>query len=217
MLPTLKTILYLHGFRSSPASFKARVMARHLAQRGVQIVDGAGVCGGGGALAAAAQAQGMGVRFVCPPLPISPAQAMQLLLEQHPLGPGDAVVGSSLGGFYATWLAERSGCRCALLNPAIDPARGLAAHLDVRTYFHSDQPFEFKPHYLDELQAWQVLQPSRPERYFLLAAKGDELIDWRDMVEHYGGAAMHVLEGSDHAISDFENHVAEVADFLLKP
>ena len=184
-------ILYLHGFRSSPQSMKARLMAAHFARTEH--------------------------RFVCPQLPASPASAMALaceFIEDRDDAARDwAVIGSSLGGYYATYLAERYGCRAALLNPAVRPALDLGTHIGLLTAFHSGEPFEFKAEYLDELDALRVQRVTRPELYFLLAATGDEVLDWRQMCDHYVGAKQHVIDGSDHAISEFADYVDEVAFF----
>ena len=184
-------LLYLHGFRSSPRSFKARVVQDRLEQAG------------------------LGERLICPQLPASPKAAMDLALElaeRH--APGNlSIVGSSLGGFYATWLAERLGVRAAVINPSVDPTRNLSKHVGVTTAWHSDEPFEFRQEYVDELVALRTAHITRPERYFLLAATGDEVLDYRDMVAHYAGARQHVIEGSDHAIPEFAQYVDEVLAF----
>jgi predicted esterase YcpF (UPF0227 family) len=183
-------LLYLHGFRSSPKSFKARVVQQRMAQRG--------------------RAQ----ELICPQLPASPKAAMALVLNLvERYADNLAIVGSSLGGFYATWLAERFGCRAVLINPSVDPLKNLAHHVGVTTSWHSDEPFEFKQEYIAELADLKVGQITRPERYFLLAATGDEVLDYRDMVAHYAGARQHVIQGSDHAVSEFEQYVDEVLDF----
>jgi len=185
-------ILYLHGFRSSPRSLKARVVQGRL------------------------EALGRARMLVCPQLPASPKAAMALALtlaERH--ADSLAIVGSSLGGFYATWLAERFGCRAAVINPAVDPLANLAKHVGVTTNWHSDEPFEFKQEYVDELAALKVGRITRPERYFLLAATGDEVLDYRDMAAHYAGARQHIIEGSDHAIPEFAQYVDEVLDFCF--
>jgi len=189
-------ILYLHGFRSSPRSYKARVVHGRMAELG------------------------RAHELICPQLPASPKAAMDLVLtlaERHAdKGPDQiAVIGSSLGGFYATWLAERFGCRAALVNPAVDPLKDLDKHVGVTTAWHSDEPFEFKREYIDELAALKVDRITRPERYFLLAATGDEVLDYRDMVAHYAGAHQHVIQGSDHAVSEFEQYVDEVLAFCM--
>ncbi len=186
-------LLYLHGFRSSPASFKARVMADWLA------------------------AHRPDVNLWCPQLPPSPAAAWSLIEQgiadwpRHDM----AVVGSSLGGFYATAVAEATGCRAMLLNPAVDPARDLAAHIGEQTQYHApDEAFFFQPGYIAELRALAVPAITRPERYGALIAKGDELLDWREMTARYAGARIKLLEGSDHGLSDFEDHLPFVLEFL---
>ena len=186
-------ILYLHGFRSSPDSFKARLVARKMA------------------------ALGRLPELVCPQLPASPREAMALALALIGDTPADrlAIVGSSLGGYYATWLAEQFGCRAVLLNPAVSPLNELERHVGVTTAWHSDQPFEFKRAYIDELRALKVARITRLERYFLIAASGDEVLDYRTMLAHYAGARQHVIDGSDHALADFADHVDAVLAFCL--
>jgi uncharacterized protein len=187
-------ILYLHGFRSSPQSAKARLMAAYFAQTEH--------------------------RFVCPQLPASPALAMELaceLIEDRGEAAKDwALIGSSLGGFYATFLAERYGCRAALLNPAVHPEVDLGAHIGEGFAYDGETPFEFKEEYLDQLVALKVAAITKPQRYFLLAATGDEVLDWRHMRDRYAGATQHIIEGSDHAISEFAAYVEGVAGFCTQ-
>ncbi len=204
-------ILYLHGFRSSPDSHKSRIMAAELARRG------------------------LAQRWCCPQLPASPAAALRLALElvaQQGYGPAQdgsaggavanvghplVVIGSSLGGFYATWLAQQLACRAVLLNPVVHAARDLATQVGSHRTFHGDEPFEFLPAYVDELaQAEADIQAlTQPERYFLLAATGDEVLDWREMQARFVGSPQRIIEGSDHGISDFERWLPTVLDFML--
>ena len=188
-------ILYLHGFRSSPKSFKARVV-------GVRMLE-----------------LGLSDDLLCPQLPASPAAAIALALKLADGVPAGqlAIVGSSLGGYYATWLAERLGCRAVLLNPAVHPFQDLEQYIGVGTEFHSDQPFEFKREHIAELEALAVPAITVPERYFLIAASGDEVLDYRTMQDHYAGARQHIIDGSDHAISEFRQYVDEVLGFCLAP
>ena len=126
-----------------------------------------------------------------------------------------AVVGSSLGGFYATWVAEEIGCKAVLLNPAINPARDLHQHIGEQAAWHSPhEPFFFKPEFVDELRALECAGPAHPGNYFAVIAKGDEVLDWREMKGRYPGARIRLLEGSDHALSDFDKHIDEVFEFL---
>ena len=186
-------LLYLHGFRSSPQSTKAPMMAARV------------------------QADHKNVRWWCPQLPPSPREAMALIQRGTADWPADqmAVVGSSLGGFYATALAQQRGCRAVVLNPAVDPARDLAAHIGEQTAWHDPaEHFFFRPEYIDELRALQTGPLTHPERTFAVIAKGDELLDWREMTARYASARIRLLEGSDHALSDFDDHIDAVLEFL---
>lgn len=185
-------ILYLHGFRSSPQSFKARLIADRM------------------------QALGRSMEYCCPQLSASPREAIDLasgIIDKFAAKDEVTLIGSSLGGYYATWLAEKTGCRAVLLNPAVKPPRDLEKYVGVTTMYHSDQRFEFKRDYIDELRALAVDKITRPERYFLIAAKGDEVLDWREMVAHYPGAQQCVIDGGDHGISDFEIYLDRVLSF----
>ena len=186
-------LLYLHGFRSSPLSAKAVKMA------------------------AAVQALHPAVHWWCPQLPPSPRQAIEMLMAGIAgwPQPSMAVVGSSLGGFYATWIAARTGCPAVLLNPAVQPARDLARHIGVQSAWHSPQEtFFFQPEFVQELRELDAGTLSRPERFYTLIAKGDELLDWREMSARYAGSQGQLLEGGDHALSDFDEHMAGVMRFL---
>lgn len=184
-------ILYLHGFRSSPASRKAMYLRARLRERGLE------------------------ADYVCPQLPASPRAAVEVALAAAQLAPPQqlAIIGSSLGGYYATWLAERLGCRAVLLNPAITPYEDLRAYLGEQRVYFSSATIEMRPEYLDELRALDTPRITRPERYFLLAATGDRLIDWRTMVAKYAGCRQRVIEGSDHELSDFAQYADEVLAF----
>ncbi len=190
---TTTHLLYLHGFRSSPLSSKAQTMATRIAQ------------------------QYPGLTWWCPQLPPSPREAMALLLrgiEDWPRA-SMAVVGSSLGGFYASWVAEQTGCKAVVLNPAVNPARDLAKYIGEQSNWHVPQDhFFFRPDYVDELRLLTGTRLSKPENYFAVIAKGDEVLDWREMTARYAGARIKLLEGSDHALSDFDAHIDEILTFI---
>ena len=182
-------LIYLHGFRSSSRSFKARLLQARFADAGLA------EC------------------LVAPDLPVEPAAAIaQVQREIRPTG-ADTLVGSSLGGCYATWLAEQVGCKAVLLNPAVRPARDLASQVGPQTGYHDGQPFEFRQAYVDQLRGYEVARITRPARYFLIAAQGDEVLDWREMVAHYPGARLRVIPGGDHGLSDFADWIDEVLAF----
>lgn len=186
-------LLYLHGFRSSPQSAKARQVAAWMQRRHPEVT------------------------WWCPQLPPSPREAMDMVSEGIADWPhaAMAVMGSSLGGFYATHVAETCGCKAVLLNPAVNPARDLAKYIGEQTSWHDpDERFFFEPRFVDELQALTHGPVARPDNYFALIAKGDEVLDWREMTGRYPGAQIRLLEGGDHAISDFELHLPDLMGFL---
>ncbi|HEY0297011.1 MAG TPA: YqiA/YcfP family alpha/beta fold hydrolase [Bordetella sp.] len=196
-------ILYLHGFRSSPASFKGRMMEQALAERGLSPI------------------------WAGPQLPASPRQAADLALHiaqtqlRDRAGPKGnpaklTVVGSSLGGYYATWVAEQLGCKAVLLNPAVHAVRDLTPAVGTHRMYHSDAPFVFRPEYLGELAALRARRITRPRRYFLIAATGDEVLNWREMRERYAGCRQHIVQGSDHGLSNFADLLPEVLAFALE-
>jgi uncharacterized protein len=184
-------ILYLHGFRSSPASFKAQMIAAYLRQAG-RLAE-----------------------YGCPQLPASPQLAIEQLTALCASVPSSelTLIGSSLGGYYATYLAEQFSCRAVLLNPAVKPPRDLASYVGVSTLYHSDEVFEFKAEHVDELARYAIQKITQPERYFLIAATGDEVLDWREMVAHYPGTKQCIIQGSDHGISDFAQYLEQVIAF----
>jgi len=186
-------VLYLHGFRSSPQSTKAIKLAAWFAANRPDVV------------------------WWCPQLPASPAAAIDEVLARISGWPRDrmAVIGSSLGGFYATVVAEQLGCRAVVLNPAVEPARDLASTVGTTTAWHSDEPFVFRAEYVDELR--RMAPPpalTDPGRYLAVIAKGDEVLSWREMSVRYAGCKVRLVEGSDHALSDFDEHLPEVLAFL---
>lgn len=191
--PAATHLLYLHGFRSSPQSFKAQRLQAWLARRRPEVT------------------------WWCPQLPPSPREAIELAgrgVADWPRA-SMAVLGSSLGGFYATVLAERLGCPAVLLNPAVDPARDLAPYVGELSAFHDpSRRFEFRPAHLDELRAMTPAAITRPGRYLPVIAKGDEVLDWREMSARYAGAPVRLLEGGDHALSDFDDHLPHLLRFL---
>ena len=186
-------LLYLHGFRSSPQSAKARQVAAWVASNRPDL------------------------HWWCPQLPPSPAQALRDVMTGLADWPREAtaVIGSSLGGFYATVAAERLGCRAVLLNPAVEPARDLAAWIGETTAWHGGERIFFRPEYVDELRTLRPGRITRPQRYFAVIAKGDEVLDWREMAQRYAGCRLKLVEGGDHALSDFpQAHLGDVIDFL---
>jgi len=184
-------LIYVHGFNSSPASTKARQLQAGL------------------------EALGRGDDFACPALPDRPAQAIELLEAQMARAPSVRVtlVGSSLGGYYSTWLAEKHGVRAVLINPAITPHEGLRAYLGPQKNLYTGATYELTERHLEELRALFVPRLTLLERYYLMVTTGDEVLDYREAVAKYAGAKQLVVQGSDHGFADFENHLDSVLAF----
>jgi predicted esterase YcpF (UPF0227 family) len=190
------TIVYLHGFNSGPASAKAQQLGNAIA---------------------ALDPQSRPAYFV-PQLHHRPATAMRELMAwvdaaNCPSGDTLTFVGSSLGGFYATYLAERYGAKAVLINPAIRPAKSLASYLGPQRNTAAGETYELTREHFAELEAFNVVRVTEPRRYFLLVQSGDELLDWREAVAFYAGAWQSVQGGGDHAFQQFEKEIASILRF----
>ncbi|MED5524738.1 MAG: YqiA/YcfP family alpha/beta fold hydrolase [Pseudomonadota bacterium] len=184
-------LYYLHGFNSSPQSDKARVVSHYVTKH----------C--------------PGTELVLPTLHFAPASAMALLdadIAAHP-GP-KALIGSSLGGFYATSLAERHGLKAVLVNPAVRPFELLSDYLGPQVNPYTGETFEVSHRHMAELLALFVPVLSHPERLWLLQKEGDEVLDWRQARDHYQGARQTIEAGGDHAFTDLDKHLGQMAAFL---
>lgn len=183
-------LVYLHGFNSSPASRKAQVLKAHL------------------------ESKGLGHLYACPALPDTPREAIRTI-EAAIAGwePRSVTfLGSSLGGFYATYFAEKKGCRAALINPAITPHAGLEAYLGTQKNLHTGEAYELTRNHLE---GWRALAVERidPERYLLLLETGDEVLDWREAARKYEGARMVIRQGGDHTLQSFPEHIGRILAF----
>ena len=188
-------IVYLHGFRSSPQSVKAQAMAQAVA-----------------VLPAAARPA-----LVIPDLGHRPSTAIGRVLDivarEHRAGAPLAFVGGSLGGYYATHLAERLDARAVMINPAIRPYEDLEPWRGTQTNMYTGESFEVTDDHFDELRALAVARITHPGRYFLLVQSGDEVLDYREAVAYYGGAWQFVQGGGDHAFQGFEAQIPAILRF----
>lgn len=181
-------LIYIHGFNSAPNSFKARLVGERMRTLGRE------------------------AEYLVPALPHRPAQAMallQALVAQHP---NAALIGSSLGGYYATWLAERHGLRAALVNPAVRPFELLNGYLGTQKNLYTGAEYELTPRHIEELKSYDVASIT-PEHYLLVTRTGDEVLDYRDAVEKYRGARQWVIPGGDHGFGDFAEYLDAVLVF----
>ena len=188
-------ILYLHGFRSSSLSAKSQQLQHAMA------------------------ASGRAHELAAPDLPDDPLAAIATATEcahalcgERPLSEL-TVIGSSLGGYYATWLKEQWDCKAVLINPAIYAVRDLSTQLGQTRKFHSDAPFSFTADSVYALGTLYRPALTRMERYYLLACTGDEVLDWQEMRQRYEGAKTTLITGGDHAFSMFESHIPAILDF----
>ena len=193
---TPPTLVYLHGFRSSPQSIKAQILVR----------------------AVAALPHSTRPRLHVPALLTEPADAVAVVaawIEREVRSPATdlTLIGSSLGGYYATHLAERCGARAVLINPAIRPYDDLAPYAGTQTNLYTGEAFEVIDEHFAQLRSLRVARITRPERYFLLVRSGDEVLDWREAVAFYGGAWQYVAGGGDHGWTDFGGEVPAVLRF----
>ena len=180
-------ILYLHGFRSSPQSWKARLLGE------------------------AMTARGLGRHFHCPELCHDPRQAIaqaEAVIAQGPC----TLVGSSLGGYYATWLAEKHGLPAILINPAVAAPLSLEAYLGPQENLYSGEIFEFTRDHIAALQQLAVAAVT-PQHYWLLVEAGDEVLDYREAVCRYAGARQTVLPGGDHSFTRFPDFIPQIIEF----
>lgn len=183
-------IIYLHGFNSSPASHKARLLQGYLEERG------------------------LGDLFRCPSLPPHAADALRSIeASVRDIDPKQLTfVGSSLGGLYATWYTERLGARAVLINPAVEPHIGLQAALGPQRNLYTGERYELRRH---DLEVWRsiVLEHIDPERYLLLLETGDEVLDWRAAARKYEGARSAIRGGGDHSLQSFREHLPRILAF----
>ena len=184
-------IVYLHGFNSSPASGKARQLGEYMASLGRQS------------------------DYLCPALPNSPREAIahiEAALAPHRTD-SVTLIGSSLGGFYATHLAEKHGWKTVLVNPAVHAHQLMRGSLGPQTNWHTGEKWILTEAHLAELAAMDAEAITQPERYLLLAQTGDAVLDYRDAVAYYAGATHIIEDGGDHGFAGFERHFQTLLDF----
>ena len=182
-------ILYLHGFTSGPQSNKAQALGARMRERG------------------------LGEKFLSPQLPASPRAAIALadgLIARHGV---TTVVGSSLGGYYSTYLAETFDLKAVLVNPAVVAHLSLQKYIGPQQWLYTGERFDFTLEHVDELRAIAIPALAKPERFWLLAEEGDETLDYRDAVRRYAGAKQTVLPGGDHSFTRWNDYLDAIIDY----
>ncbi len=186
-------LIYLHGFNSSPASHKAILLRDYMAAR-----DAAN-------------------QFVCPALPHWPKDAVEQvekIIRQHE-GENITLIGSSLGGFYAVYLAEKYNLKAVLINPAVKPSTSLEAYVGPQKNIYTGEKYTFTQEHIRQLRDLNRREISHPERYLLLTQTGDEVLDYRDAVQKMLGAQQIVIEGGDHGFQNFSSYLDTILSFSL--
>lgn len=179
-MSTTTSLIYIHGFNSSSASFKAQMLREHFARRGAE------------------------ERFHVPDLPMEPRMAMGLLESTLAAAGPAAVVGSSLGGFYATWLAEHHDLRAVLINPVVRPHRLLAEYTGELHNYHSGEPAQFHAEWAEQLRHYAVDPLTCTQNILALVQTGDETLDWRDAADYYADCSFYRGLGGSHGFDDFD-------------
>lgn len=183
-------LIYVHGFNSSALSYKAGLLRQHMAKLG------------------------MAEHYACPELSHRPALAMaqlQALIAAHDASTV-TLVGSSLGGYYATHLTETLGVRSVLVNPAVRPYELLAPYTGAQKNLYTGEEYQFTDEHIAELRALEV-DHITPERYLLITATGDDVLDYRDGVARYAGCEQIIVNGGDHGFRGFADHLDTVVTF----
>lgn len=186
-------LLYLHGFNSSPQSHKAQVMIHYCAEHRPDI------------------------KVVVPKLPHFPQQAADFLLsivKQYQANYRIGLVGSSLGGYLATWLSDQFQFPAVLINPAVKPYELLVDFLGEQQNPYTDERYVLNQHHIEELKTLDVPQIVHPEHFWLLQQTADEVLDYRQAVEKYQHARQTVEEGGDHSFVSFERYPQQIIQFL---
>ena len=191
----MPSLLYLHGFNSSPQSKKALQTQSWFAQHAPEIT------------------------FICPLLSPYAESAMATvtgIIEDRTEQP-IYVVGSSMGGFFATCLIERYDLRGVLINPAVSPCRGLHNWLGENTNYTTGEKWVFEPRHIQqytELDA-SVENLVNKNNYHVLLQCGDEVLDYRDAQLRYQGCSVIVEDGGDHSFINYQQHLAGIYQFLI--
>ncbi|MDH5425465.1 MAG: esterase [Gammaproteobacteria bacterium] len=185
-------IIYIHGFNSSPASHKAQLLLNHFKERGRED------------------------EILIPTLSAIPADAiakLKSLVEQN-LSKNIALVGSSLGGYYAIWLAEHYDLSAVLVNPAVKPYELLGDYLGKNINYYSGEEYELRPEHIDQLIALDIERITKPQRYLLMLQTADEVLDYRQAEMKFCSSPQIIEEGGDHSFSTFDRHIDTIIGFF---
>lgn len=184
-------LIYIHGFNSSPASLKARQTADWLSINAPDIT------------------------YICPALSSKPDLAIeQLSTLIKNTSDSVGLIGSSMGGYYATWLAEKYDLRAVLVNPAVRPYEFMLEYLGENANYHTGERYLLEPKHVDMAKSLEVASLKTPKNYWVLLQTGDEVLDYRQAEARYADCDLVIEEGGDHSFQHFERHLPAIIDFL---
>jgi predicted esterase YcpF (UPF0227 family) len=181
-------ILYLHGFASCGDSTKSQLLKSFFKEEGVYSPD----------------------------LPLKPGDAIAYIdtvLRENAI---ELIIGSSLGGFYASYFCEKYGIKTVLINPSTEPYITLESYVGTNRYWCSGKTFEWNRSYLKELKKYCIGSVKIPSNYLLLLQKGDEVLDYTKALHNYEGASLSLEEGGNHRFENLHDHLDMIRRFREK-
>ena len=185
------SIIYIHGFNSSPQSHKAQLFKHWM------------------------DATHPDITLHIPALKPYPLETIAQLEELANLNQDNTgFIGSSLGGFYAVHLAEKFNAPAVLINPSVKPFETLSRYLGENENFHTQERYVLLQQHVDDLCSLFVQQPSNPKKLLLLTQTGDETINFREGTAHFHTSPAIIEYGGDHSFQNAERHFPLMLQFL---
>ena len=188
----MRKLLYIHGFNSSPQSHKAQLLCQYMRQKNRLDL------------------------LLYPQIPVVPEDAMIFLeqlvtetLKTHEL----SFVGSSLGGYYATYLAEKYSASAVLINPSVKPYQTLKKYLGENKFYYDDGCWDFNESHIQQLLDMDVAEITDVQRYLVLLQTGDETLDYREAELKYKKANCIIEQGGDHSFAGMERYLEKIIQF----
>ena len=189
------TVIYIHGFNSSPQSIKAQQLSTYFEQR---------------------RLASRGYRLLVPALHFSPGVAIEqlvALIEACAASP-ILLIGSSLGGYYSIYLSQKfANCVAVLINPAVYPQRLLVSMLGEQQNLYSGEKYQLTAEHIVQLEAMDVAMLTEPKRLLLLSQMGDETLDYTEAVLKLSGVEQRVTEAGNHGYENFNAVIPELFEF----
>ena len=140
---------------------------------------------------------------------------MAALEEQYESRELIGVIGSSMGGFYATCLAQKYACKAVLVNPAVAPWQGRDYLLGDQENYHTGEVHHIEQQHLDDLEQFDVATLSDPSRFLVMVQTGDEVLNYRQAVAKYTDCKLVVEQGGDHGFQNYTDHLPKIMKFLM--